>query len=82
MLRENTQTACQVIKLADMFDQRNFSISENSDNEYIRKLSNEGSGCISTSKLGMLLSRFSLVWLYTLNIKNCPDSFSHECLGK
>lgn len=37
MLRENTQMACQVIKLADMFDQRNFSISENSDNEHIRK---------------------------------------------
>ena len=37
MLRENTQLACQVIKLADMFDQRNFSISENSDNEHIRK---------------------------------------------
>ena len=59
MLRENTQMACQVIKLVDMFDHRNFSITENPDNIHIRKknrkLNNEGSVYISTSKLGIYL---------------------------
>ena len=63
MLRENTKVAHQVIKLTDMFDHRNFIITENPDNLHIRtnnrKSNNKDSVYISISKLAIYLKNYS-----------------------